>query len=128
MKQVLVERLMHFTVLADKLREQCFSLYQSSFYDDLEGLNFNFQNRERMIADIMKYREEFMKQRNEIPSEVFTALFDDLGRLSRLIARIDEELISVLQFQKLKTEESIQELKGTKRKLNKFRKATTTTL
>lgn len=115
-----VESMMRHLVLMDKIKVQSAELYHLSFTEKVDQLLLGLENRDRMVAELNRLQNKICADFKEETATILECWTQDLNKFIQLIARVDQEITSVLEFQKDRTAKEISSLYQNKENIKKY--------
>lgn len=127
----IIQSIMRYTVLMDKIKDQAKTTYRDSLGDKIECVVLGIENRDRMIASATKLQGEIVALVAEYSKTVNSDKTDQIDQIIEIwsadvrkfistLSRIDEEITSVLTFQKDRTSKQINSLYQEKDRVRRF--------
>ncbi|MCK5883669.1 MAG: hypothetical protein KAG61_08275 [Bacteriovoracaceae bacterium] len=127
----IIQSIMRYTVLMDKIKNQAMTTYRDALENSIESVVLGIENRNRMISSATKLQgeivtlvEEFSKSEDSSKTDYLDQLMTiwgaDIQKFISTLTRFDEEITSVLSFQKERTSKQINNLYQEKDRVRRF--------
>ncbi len=120
--------IMRHTVLMDKIKDQAKTCYSDALNDRVDLVVLGIENRDRMIKSASKLQRDVTtlltdannsKKTDQI-DQIISCWSADIQKFISALSRIDEEITSVLTFQKEKTLKQISNIYQEKDRVRRF--------